>query len=138
MPILENWDGGFTYIRMYVHLYNLYVRKYVCINESLYTVCEYKTTMDFYKAVYNTIRTLIILIYAYTHVHVHSYIINLLDLRNLGKYIVHLHTCKSYCVPLKYITFEVVIDLITCTSCPPPCSCMEFLACNLLQTYHTN
>ena len=74
MPILENWDGGFTYIRMYVHLYNLYVRKYVCINESLYTVCEYKTTMDFYKAVYNTIRTLIILIYAYTHVHVHSYI----------------------------------------------------------------
>ena len=35
MPILENWDGGFTYIRMYVHLYNLYVRKYVCINESL-------------------------------------------------------------------------------------------------------
>ena len=82
----------------------------MCINESLYTVhvCDYKTTMDFYKAVYNTIRTLI---YAYTHVHVHSYIINLLDLRNLGKCIVHLHTCKSYCVPLKYITFEVVIAI---------------------------
>ena len=48
-----------------------------------YTVCEYKTTMDSYKAVYNTIRTLIIVS---TYVRMYIAIYKFPDLRNLEKY----------------------------------------------------
>ena len=54
-----------------------------------YTVCEYKTTMDSYKAVYNTIRTLIIVS---TYVRMYIAIYKFPDLRNLEKYNIIVHT----------------------------------------------